>query len=77
MTISEAIKNIGFVPRSVRCLTNGHIAVGFHGGVFMILDANLNVVWEGEAKDTIRSIHEMLGRLLVGMDDGLAMSLWS
>ena len=58
----------------MRCLTNGHVAVA-GGSKFMILDANLNVVWEGEARHTVLAIHEMLGRLLVAMEYGLTMPL--
>ena len=80
MTISEAIKDIEFGPYSVRCLTNGHIAVGGWDRDAELcrlatLDADLNVVSQSTIEHNAYSMLELRDRLLVGMGDGTRMSL--
>ena len=80
MAISEATKDIGFDPYCVQYLTNGHIAVGgwdrgARVGRLATLDADLNVVWQNTIESRATSMLELLGRLLIGMWDGMRMPL--
>ena len=82
LTISESIKDIGFYPECVRCLTNGHIAVSgsiLNEDAFVYrlatLDADLNVVSQNTTERMATSILELRGRLLIGMHDGMTIPL--